>query len=456
MNALKIGVSGARGVVGESLTPETVVRLGAAFAANRRGKTILIGGDTRPTGPMVRGALIASLTAAGCDVLDCGVCPTPTILYAVKSRDVGGGVLVTASHNPIEWNALKFVSERGFFLGPEEGEELARRFREGVCGWVSFDRVGGTRPGPDVVAEHLEAILALPFIDEEKIRRRRWKVALDGVGAAGCRIGKDLLRRLGCETTEIHCEETPRFPRPPEPKPENLRDLAKAVEESGAAVGFALDPDADRLSLVAAGGRALSEERTVALAVDHMLSVTPGPVVVNLSTSRTVEDLAARSGVPFHRTPVGEAHVAAKMVETGAVAGGEGNGGVMIPALHPMRDAPLGMALVLQAMTDRERDLDGWERGLPTYALRKAVVAADDWNRETLVSRMEGRFGPADVDERDGIRLTWERKWVHVRPSNTEPVVRVFAEAPGEEEAAELQAAAAEAMTGRARPRAGD
>ncbi|MFH1279880.1 MAG: phosphoglucosamine mutase [Candidatus Eisenbacteria bacterium] len=456
MNELKLGVSGARGVVGTGLTPETIIRLGAAFAAPRKGKTILVGGDTRPTGPMVRGALIASLAGAGCDVLDCGICPTPTILYAVKRRDVGGGVLVTASHNPIEWNALKFVSERGFFLGPEEGEELARRYREGGREWVPYDRVGRLAEGPDVVAEHLEGILGLDFIDEEKIRRRRWKVALDGVGAAGCRIGKELLRRLGCEVTAVHCEESPRFPRPPEPRPENLGDLARAVKESGAAVGFALDPDADRLSLVAAGGRALSEERTVAFAVDHLLSVRPGPVVVNLSTSLAVEDLAARYGVPFHRTPVGEAHVAAKMVEVGAAAGGEGNGGVMVPALHPMRDAAMGMALVLQAMTGHGMDLNEWDRRLPVYALRKAVVPADEWNRETLVSRLAGRFGTAEVDERDGIRLSWERKWVHVRPSNTEPVVRVFAEAPGEEEADELQAEAAEAVTGRARPRAGE
>ncbi|MFH1681072.1 MAG: phosphoglucosamine mutase, partial [Candidatus Eisenbacteria bacterium] len=334
MAALKFGISGARGIVGEGLTPDRVVRLAAAFAAKRRGRPILVGGDTRPTGPMVRHALFAGLTASGCGVLDCGICPTPSVLLAASRREVGGGVLVTASHNPIEWNALKFVNEEGFFLGPEEGSEMIRLYLEEEPAFVSYDRVGTISEGPDVETEHLDAVLRLPWIDAERVRARGLKVVLDGCGGAGARLGMELLARLGCDVEPLHCEANGAFPRPPEPKPENLGVLSEKVRRARADIGFALDPDGDRLSLVTGEGRALSEERTVSIAVGFVLARRPGPVVVNLSTTRCVEDLAARSGVSFYRTPVGEAHVAAEMRRTGAAVGGEGNGGVMIPDLH--------------------------------------------------------------------------------------------------------------------------
>ncbi|MBN1826734.1 MAG: phosphoglucosamine mutase [Candidatus Eisenbacteria bacterium] len=447
MLKLKLGISGARGVIGETLTPEVVVRLAATYAAERAGRPVLVGGDTRPTGPMVRNALFAGLTAAGCPVLDCGVCPTPSILLAVARRpEAGGGILVTASHNPIEWNALKFVNERGFFLGPEEGEGMIRLFREGVSPWVPWDRVGRIEPGPDVEAEHLEKILKLPWIDAESIRASTHRVVLDGAGGSGSRLARMLLEKLGCVVTAIHCGMEGGFPRPPEPRPENLGALCRVVREEGAAVGFALDPDGDRLALVSDEGEPLGEESTVAIAVDYILERERGPVVLNLSTSRMAEELAERHGVPCLRTPVGEAHVAAEMIASGAVVGGEGNGGVMLPALHPMRDAAVGIALTLQAMTARGEGSAGLARRLPRYAIVKGVIVADRLNVERLLGDLRSRFGPGREDLRDGVHVAWPDRWVHVRASNTEPVVRVMAEAPDRADALRLQKAAAASL----------
>jgi len=446
LKGLKLGISGARGIVGASMTPDLIVRLAAAYAAGRRGRPILVGGDTRPTGPMVRHALVAGLTASGCSVLDCGICPTPSVLYAASRRETGGGVLVTASHNPIEWNALKFVNEEGFFLGAAEGAEMTRRFREEEPVYVAHDRVGTVATGPDVEAEHLDGILRLPWIDAARVARKGWKVVLDGCGGAGARLARELLARLGCAVEPLHCEPSGGFPRPPEPKPENLADLQAEVRRSGADVGFALDPDGDRLALVTGEARALSEERTVSIVVDFVLARDPGPVVVNLSTTRCAEDLAARYGVPFHRTPVGEAHVAEGMKTHGAVVGGEGNGGAMVAALHPMRDAAVGVAIVLQAMSDANRSLEEIDASLPSYVLLKTVLSAETLDEGALVTALRRRFGEGTEDRRDGVRVAWERGWIHARPSNTEPVVRVVAEAATREGAEELQRAVTEVL----------
>ena len=450
MSKLKLSVSGARGIVGDSLTPEVTTRLGAAFSSRRGGRPILIGGDTRITGPMVTHSVIAGVTAAGSSVLDCGICPTPSLLIAVSRReDVGGGILVTASHNPIEWNALKFINENGFFLDPEEGAELRLLYEGDSNLYVPWNRIGSSGKGPDIVTEHIDAILGSSFIDVDTIRARNFKVALDGTGGAGCAAALELLDKLGCEVTAIHCSPDGTFPRPPEPKPENLGDLSEAVKRSGSAIGFALDPDGDRLSLVAESGRALVEEATLALAVDYVLPRRRGPVVINLSSSRMVEDIAAREGVPFHRTPVGEAHVAARMIETGAVIGGEGNGGVMLSDVHPARDALVGMALLLQAMADGESSIEARAGRLPRYEILKSVVSADSFDEERLLAHMSEEFGEFKVDRRDGIHLAWAERWVHVRASNTEPVVRIVVEAPDLPGAKCLRDAAAFALSDR-------
>ncbi len=445
MARLKLSVSGARGIVGDSLTPEVILQLGAAFASLRPGKPILVGGDTRISGPTVRHALIAGLTGAGSPVLDCGICPTPSLVLASSELDVGGGVLVTASHNPIEWNALKFIGPDGFFLSPEEGALLRRRFESADYTWSRYDRLGSIDRGPDVVTRHLERVINAPLIDEAAIRIARFRVAVDGTGGAGAAPALELLKQFGCEVKALHCEVDGYFPRAPEPKPENLGELARMVKDENCDIGFALDPDGDRLSLVSESGRPLVEEATVALATDYVLGKRKGPVVVNLSTSRAVEDIAAREGVPFYRTPVGEAHVAAKMVRTKAAIGGEGNGGVMFPDVHPMRDASTGMALILMAMTE-ERSLEKLVARIPQYVILKSVVKADTFDEGRLEASLIERFGKCDKDSTDGIRLSWKDRWVHVRPSNTEPVVRILTEAPDRKVAEGLQRAASEAI----------
>jgi phosphomannomutase len=280
----------------------------------------------------------------------------------------------------------------------------------------------------------------------DAIRARKFRVVVDGTGGAGSVDTVELMKALGCSVVPLHCEMNGYFPRPPEPKPENLGTLCDLVRMERADVGFALDPDGDRLSLVSETGRALSEEATVALAVEYVLETAPGPVVVNLSTSRASEDLAARAGVPFRRTPVGEAHVALAMRETGAAIGGEGNGGVMVPSLHPMRDAAMGMALTLQSLVGSKKGLDERERALPRYVILKSMISADTFDRTVLASVLTERFGKARIDESDGLHLSWENSWLQVRSSNTEPIVRLFAEAPTEREAARLRDAASEAL----------
>ncbi len=447
MSKLKLSVSGARGIVGRSLTPEVTTRLSAAFSSVRGGRPILIGGDTRITGPMVTHSVVAGVTAAGSPVLNCGICPTPSLLIAVNRRDdIGGGILVTASHNPIEWNALKFINQKGFFLDPKEGEELKRLFEGDSNLYLPWDRVGSIDDGPDIVEEHIREVLDCSLIDVESIRARNFHVALDGTGGAGSSAALELLNRLGCRVTAIHCSPDGTFPRPPEPKPENLGDLSETVRQSGSSIGFALDPDGDRLSLVDENGRPLVEEATLALVVDYLLPRKKGPVVINLSTSRMVEDIAVRECVPFHRTPVGEAHVAAKMIETGAVVGGEGNGGVMLSDIHPARDSLVGIALLLQAMADSESSVAKMVGRLPQYEILKSVVSADSFDEERLLARMGETFGEFAIDRRDGIHLAWKERWAHIRASNTEPVVRIVVEAPDCAGAEALRHAAASAL----------
>lgn len=398
---------------------------------------------------MVRHALWSGLAAAGCPILDCGICTTPSLLFAVSRREeVAGGVLVTASHNPIEWNALKFVGADGFFLGPSEGADMIRRFREEEPTFVPHDQVGSVRTGPDLAEEHLGAVVGLPWIDEAGLRKQGFSVVVDCVGGAASAPAPQLLERLGCKTERLYCEPDGTFPRGAEPKPANLGDLAARVRDSGADAGFAFDPDGDRLALVGPGGEAISEEATLALVVDYLLARTPGPVVVNLSTSRMSEDLAERYGVPLYRTPVGEAHVAAALREKGAVVGGEGNGGVMVPALHPMRDGMVGMALVLQAMLEAEGGLGELMTRLPSYDMRKSTVPADTWNEDLLLEGLSGRFGEGKLDRRDGLRLEWGNRWIHVRPSNTEPLVRLIVEAPEERGAKELEQSVRDVLGG--------
>ena len=441
---LMASVSGFRGRVGEALTPELVAGLAAAFgafAASRgHGDTVCLGRDSRTSGPMLARAVAAGLQSVGCRVIDLGVVPTPTLLLSVGHHGAAGGVAVTASHNPAEWNALKLSSHEGMFLDDETSARFRAALAESDPPRAPWDRLGGVEADDGAVRRHLDAILALPHLDLERIRARALRVALDCVHGAGGVIMPDLLEALGCRVDAIGTETDGRFPRDPEPTADHLGDLSRLVKESGADVGLAVDPDVDRLSLVDERGEPLGEDLTLALAAAAVLERRPGPVVTNLSTSRVVEDVAAAAGVPLVRAPVGEIHVARRMQREGAVVGGEGNGGVILPALHHTRDAPLAAALVLQHLADAGAPLSEVAGRWPRYVIVKEKLA---FPREALpdaYAALEEDLDGDEVDRTDGLRLAWtkRRAWLHVRPSGTEPVVRLIAEAPGEEEARAL------------------
>ncbi|HEY4319884.1 MAG TPA: phosphoglucosamine mutase [Gemmatimonadales bacterium] len=447
-DTLMISVSGMRGLVGTDLTPELVARHASALGAwvrRRGGSCVVLGRDARTSGPMFALAATAGFQSVGVDVIDVGVVPTPTVQMAVEYHHAGAGLIITASHNPIEWNALKFVGPDGIFLDAESGGEVRQLAESGPprAGW---DAIGMSRRDDGAIARHLDAILALPEIDVGAIRAAAFHVALDCVRGAGSPTMLALFDRLGVRVSGINLEPDGHFPREPEPIPENLGELGALVQRSGAALGMAVDPDVDRLALVDEAGRPIGEDYTLAIAaravLGHATRAGTLPVVVaNLSTSLVVADAVQQSGGRFVRAPVGEANVARAIVAEGAVLGGEGNGGVILPALHVGRDAPLGAALILQYLAQSGQALSAVVVGSPSYTIVKAK-AARGGDLEAQYRRLEAAFPDAERDLRDGLRLGWADRWLHVRPSGTEPIVRLIAEAPTREAADDLVARA--------------
>jgi phosphomannomutase len=448
---LMVSVSGIRGRVGEALTPEIVSTFAAGFgvwalsqsdgarAGSGSSRPIVVGRDSRVSGPMFHRVVVAALQSVGCRVIDVGLAPTPTIQLAVEAHHAAGGLAITASHNPVEWNALKFIGPSGLFLEAHEGAAM-RAIAEGTIPRATWDRLGAVEPDADAIRRHIDAVLALPYIDVEAIRRRRFRVALDCCHGAGATIMPALLERLGCHVTSIGLETDGRFPRPPEPVAENLGDLERLVRESKADIGFAVDPDVDRLALVDETGHAIGEDYTLALAARVVLERRPGVVVTNLSTSRIVDDVAASAGGRVIRAPVGEVNVATRMRDEGALIGGEGNGGVILTELHLGRDAPVGAALMLQLLADKGVGLSGIVSEFPRYSIVKDKLDRPNGSLESVYAALTTAFTDAEVDRQDGLRFSWADRWVHVRPSGTEPIVRVIAEARNEAEARALVA----------------
>jgi phosphomannomutase len=463
-DTLMISVSGIRGHVGTDLTPELVARYAAALGAwslsaqsarhHPQGRhparpTVVLGRDTRTSGPMFARSATAGLMSVGVDVIDLGIVPTPTVQLAVEHHKAGAGLILTASHNPIEWNALKFIGPDGIFLDSESGNAVRALAERGPAraGW---DNLGVVREDPQAIARHLDAILALPLIDVAAVRSRRFTVALDCVRGAGASAIPPLLERLSCRVHGINLEMDGQFPRPPEPIPENLSELGSLVRKTRADIGLAVDPDVDRLALVDETGRPIGEDYTLAFAVravlnGHRSQGTVPTVVVNLSTSLVVEDAARAGGARLVRTPVGEANVARTIRDEQALIGGEGNGGVMLPALHLGRDAPLGVALILHLLAQTGVTLSRLVAESPRYTIVKAKAPRGS-DLHLLYQRLRQRFSDATADERDGLRLAWRDRWLHVRPSGTEPIVRLIAEAPTPADAEALVAVGRELL----------
>ncbi|MFI5311200.1 MAG: phosphoglucosamine mutase [Gemmatimonadales bacterium] len=444
-SGLMISVSGIRGRVGHGLTPEVVARYAAAFGAwalqqgpgTKAARHVVLGRDSRVSGPLFHQVARAALESVGADVIDLGLTTTPTIQMAVEHHHAAGGLGITASHNPIEWNALKFIGPQGLFLSASEGREMRALLERGVP-YATWDALGKTHFDGDAIARHIQAVLRLPFINVEAIRARGFRVAYDACRGAGGAIIPHLLENLGCELHEINIVADGHFPRPPEPVAENLGDLEKLVKETGAQIGFATDPDVDRLAIVSDRGVAIGEDYTLALACRVVLRHRKGPVVTNLSTSRVVDDAAADFGQRVIRAPVGEVNVALRMRDEHAVVGGEGNGGVILPELHLGRDAPLGVALLLQLLLDDPRSVSQIVAEAPQYSIIKDKLSLPKASLDAVYDALRAAFPDAEADTQDGLRLGWSDRWVHIRPSGTEPVVRVIAEAPTRAEAQQL------------------
>lgn len=439
---LMVSVSGVRGRVGEALTPEIVSRFAAGFGAwalarDVTNKTIVLGRDSRVSGPMFHHAVVAALESVGADVIDVGVAPTPTIQLAVEHHRAAGGLAITASHNPVEWNALKFVGPSGLFLDRDESAQM-REVVESGFRHVTWDQLGRMDTDDNAIARHVDAVVFLPFIDVPTIRARKFNVALDCVNGAGGLFMPTLLERLGCKVTGINIEPSGLFAHAPEPIAENLTQLQALVKETGADIGLAVDPDVDRLAIVSNDGTAIGEDYTLALAASVVLRHREGPVVTNLSTSRIVDDVAERAGRTVVRAPVGEVNVATRMRTEGAAIGGEGNGGVILTELHLGRDAPVAAALILQLMAESKRSISEIVDDYPRYSIVKDKLKRPAAPLDAVYEMLVQAFPDATVDTQDGMRLAWNDRWVHVRPSGTEPIVRVIAEAPTDAEARQL------------------
>lgn len=438
---LMVSVSGIRGRVGEALTPEVVASYAAAFGAwalkNSPGQPVVIGRDSRVSGPMFHRVAIGALQSVGAKIIDIGLTTTPTCQLAVEDHHAAGGIMLSASHNPIEWNALKFIGPSGMFLEAAEGAAMRALVEKGIPR-VTWDKLGSLEADSGAADRHLERIFKIPYLDVAAIRKRRFKVALDMVRGAGSVIVPQLLERLGCTVSAIHTEPDGRFPRAPEPVAENLGDLEQLVKDSTADIGLAVDPDVDRLALVSEKGKAIGEDYTLALAAMLVLKHRKGAAVTNLSTSRVVEDAVLRSGGKLTLAPVGEINVVVRMRDLKAVIGGEGNGGVILPEVHLGRDAPVGIALILQLMAETGKTLSTLAAELPRYHIVKDKLDRPKASLDSVYAALRKAFSDADADPQDGLRLSWKDRWLHVRPSGTEPIVRVIAEAPTEQDARAL------------------
>lgn len=431
MGNLMVSVSGIRGIVGESLNPDVIIKYVKAYADYIDGETIVLGRDSRRTGQYILNLVKSILVAKGYDVYDMGIVPTPTVLLNIEILKADGGIIITASHNPIEWNALKLASEKGMFLTSEEGAIFLDSLKNDHSKYVKYDKVGNVIKYKKGIQNHIKRILSL--INLERIKKRKFNVVLDCVNGAGGVFTPKLLKEMNCNYTVINEEPNGEFPRNPEPRPENLSKLAEKVKKEKADIGFAHDPDVDRLAVVDEKGEPIGEELTLALAAWKFLMDNPNnKCVCNLSTSMIVEDIASKYDSGVIRTPVGEVNVASRMIEENAIIGGEGNGGVIIPELHYTRDAPAAIAVILDFLVVQNRPVSKIIQELPKYNIIKDKIKFNNKDKRQKYMKKFRKINfeekPVNIDYQDGIRFEWKKSWIHIRPSGTEPIIRVIGE----------------------------
>ncbi len=439
------GISGLRGVVGTELTPEAICQAAVAFGSLVGPGTVAVGRDSRPSGEMLTAAATAGLLSCGCNVEQLGICPTPTVLHHARTRKLAGGIVITASHNPEQWNGMKFAGSDGLFLLPDEVARLRAIIDALGPARAEWNRIGESRQYDEAVADHVRVVVGSELFSPIRRGRpeRRLRVGIDAVNGAAAAAAVLLVEELGAEPVTVNCSNDPEqlrsgFPRRPQPTAENLVELARLVKEKKLDFGVGFDPDGDRAGFVDETGTPLGEEITICLACHYVLPRHPGPVVVNLSTTRAVEDVCSQFSAPVERSSVGEIAVAVRMKELNAVLGGEGNGGVILPEVNFTRDGLVATACVLGLLSTTGRSLSELRSGIPRYRMTKTTVPLDRERFEERRARLVAEFENARVDERDGIRLDGPDYWVHIRPSNTEPLVRVIAETSGDTAPEEL------------------
>jgi phosphoglucosamine mutase len=434
---LKISISGVRGVIGDSLTPTLLTRFAQAFGTYIGPRSIVIGRDPRTSGEMVKQAVIAGLLSSGCRVLDVGMCPVPTIQLMVRSQGAHGGLAITASHNPPEWNALKFIGPDGTFLGPGIAREMLDIYHQGEYAKVRGNEMRGVEVLTGATDLHIKTIL--DCLGPLHSSKRRLRVVLDACNGAGSIVGPQLLQALGVDVITINDQPNGQFPRPAEPLPENLGDLCAAVQEHHADIGFAQDMDADRLAVVSELGEPIGEDYTLVLAVLHVLRHEPGPVVANLSTTSALDFAAKMFDCPIYRTKIGEANVTESMQREGAVIGGEGNGGVIYPRINFARDSLVGMALILHLLAERDASLSEILNEFPRLYLIKEKLPCPSHKIVDVLKMVRDVYADSQIDLTDGVKVNLPAGWLHVRGSNTEPIIRLTAEAQSREEVEELR-----------------
>ena len=440
MKSLIRSVAGVRGIWGETLFLDDVIAYSSAFGTYLKSGKVIIGRDTRVTGEMVNHAAVAGLISAGCTVTDIGVVPTPTCQLMVEVSDAVGGIVITASHNPVEWNGLKFIDQDGHFLAQNAFNELIELIDNHKIKPVKIQDLKVSKQGEvynqQAIQTHIDKICE--HINGDKIRGKKYKVALDATNGAGSRMILPFLEHLGCQVFTLYCEENGLFPRGPEPMPENIGDLCRFVVEKKADIGFAVDPDADRLSIVTEKGDALGEELTLPLVANHLLPSKGGVVVTNLSTSMAIDFVAERHQTYVIRTKIGEAHVVSGMKQNTCHVGGEGNGGIIVPDIHYARDTGVGIGFVLESMVMSDSTISALAGIIPRYVMVKKKIDCPLNKIPEVLSKLQYAHPDARIDNNDGIKLIWDEAWLHVRKSGTEGLLRIFAEAKSADRADQM------------------
>ncbi len=436
--ALMISVSGIRGVFGTDLTPENLARFTAAYGTWLNGGTVVLGRDSRVTGQICEDIVASTLASVGCNVIKVGIVPTPTVAMGVLRHNADGGIIISASHNPAQWNALKLLNGTSEFMTADEGKEMIAIADSGKFAYKMYDEIGTISEDNDLLDYHIEEILKLEYINPETIRSANLSVAVDAVNGAGSVGVPLLLEKLGVETVHtIHCTPNGIFPHNPEPLPEHLTEICDLVKKSGADIGVVTDPDADRLALVDNTGTLFGEEYTQATVFDFILGKKSGDSATNLSSSRVADDITEKYGGKCHRSAVGEINVVKKMQQVDAVVGGEGSGGIIVPDLHYGRDALVGIACVLQHLAERTVSSSELRASYPDYYMSKSKIQLDELGKEAdeVLEIVKKHYADLNPNTIDGVKIDFEEGWVHLRKSNTEPIIRIYTEGKSLKEA---------------------